>query len=65
MPRGNPNPKNRLTRVYDTPVAATPVTVKLPVDLDEYVRSLPNKSEWLREAVAEKFARETREQKPA
>lgn len=54
----NPNPKYKLKQIYDKPVAEYPVAVKLPVDLDAYVRSLPNKSEWLREAVAEKYQRE-------
>lgn len=54
----NPNPKYKLKQIYDQPVAENPVAVKLPVHLDAYVRSLPNKSEWLRAAVAEKYARE-------
>lgn len=58
MGRGNPNPTYKLKRVYDEPVADKPVTVKLPIGLDAYVRSLPNKSEWLREAIAEKYQRE-------
>lgn len=32
--------------------------VRLPLELDAYVRSLPNKAEWLREAIAEKYERE-------
>ncbi len=54
----NPNPKYKLKQLYDKPVAEYPVAVKLPVDLDAYVRSLPNKSEWLRAAVSEKYQRE-------
>lgn len=58
MPKGNPNPKQKLKQLYDKPVAERPVAVKLPQDLDAYVRSLPNKSEWLREAIAEKRERD-------
>lgn len=32
--------------------------MKLPKDLDNYLRSLPNKTEWLREAAKEKWERE-------
>lgn len=34
------------------------VAVALPLELDEFVRSLPNRAEWLREAIAEKYQRE-------
>lgn len=37
----------------------SPISVGLPPDLDEYVRNLPNRSEWLRQAIREKIARET------
>lgn len=36
----------------------TPVSVKLPPELDRIVKSLPNRSEFIREAIAEKIARE-------
>ncbi len=37
-----------------------PVSLLLPPELDEFVRSLPSgkRSEWLRAAVAEKYERE-------
>jgi len=35
-----------------------PVSVNLPPDLDKYVRSLPNRAEWLRAAIREKMERE-------
>jgi hypothetical protein len=35
-----------------------PICVLLPTELDAYVRSLPNRSQWLREAIAEKMARD-------
>lgn len=30
----------------------SPVAVALPLELDKYVRSQPNRSEWLRNAIA-------------
>lgn len=35
-----------------------PVSVMLPPELDEIVRSLPNRSEFIREAIAEKVKKE-------
>ena len=35
-----------------------PVSVLLPPDLDGWVRSLDNRSDWIREAIVEKFKRE-------
>lgn len=35
-----------------------PVCVLLPPDLDEYVRSLPNRTEWLRQVIAEAVERD-------
>jgi Arc/MetJ-type ribon-helix-helix transcriptional regulator len=34
-----------------------PICVKLPPELDEFIRGLPNRSEWLREAIEEKKQR--------
>lgn len=33
-------------------LAEKPVSVFLSKDVDQYVRSLPNRAEWLREAIA-------------
>ncbi len=35
-----------------------PLSVMLPPDLDEWVRSLDNRSEWIRQAVVEKYERD-------
>ncbi|PSO67869.1 MAG: hypothetical protein BRC39_00830 [Cyanobacteria bacterium QH_7_48_89] len=35
-----------------------PVSVMLPPELDNWVRSLSNRSEWIREAIREKHQRE-------
>lgn len=39
-------------------LASRPLTVRLEVGADEFVRSLPNCAEWVREAIAEKLERE-------
>ncbi|WP_017715132.1 hypothetical protein [Kamptonema formosum] len=39
-----------------------PVSVMLPPELDNRIRALPNRSEFIRQAIAEKFAREDQEQ---
>lgn len=43
-------------------VAKVPIAVKLPLELDEYVRSLPNRAEWLREAIAAQVERDRHKQ---
>ena len=35
----------------EKPLKSSPVSVKLPEELDEYVRSKPNRNQWLIEAV--------------
>ncbi len=42
----------------DKPLGKSPVSVRLPEDLDAQVRSLPNRNQWLIEAIAEKLERE-------
>ena len=53
---------SRFSSPYDQPMAERPISVRLTVEMDEYVRSLPNRTEWLREAIAEKIARETQQE---
>lgn len=55
---GNSNPKIKMVPVYDEPMAEKPISVRLSKIEDAYVRSLPNRTEWLREAIAEKRQRE-------
>ena len=57
MARGD-HGKKYLNRGLGTKSDTRPVAVKLPPEMDEYVRALPNKSEWLREAIREKIERE-------
>lgn len=52
MAKEGGNPQEFL-RCGVEPVASKPVAVKLPISIDEFVRSLPNKSEWLRKVIAE------------
>lgn len=57
--RGNPNPKQKLKPWYgDKGLSSNTVALRLPVEIDEFVRSLPNKTEWLREAIATKYQQE-------
>lgn len=43
---------------------ATRVTgVRLPIEIDEFVHNLPNKTEWLRRAIAAQYEKD-KEQKP-
>ena len=44
----------------DKPMARKPVSVLLPIELDEFVRSQPNRTQWLREAIVEKYEREVK-----
>lgn len=47
-----------MAKVYEEPMAERPICVRLSKIEDAYVRSLPNRTEWLREAIAEKRQRE-------
>jgi len=38
--------------------AKSPISVRLPEDVDKIVRTIPNRSEWIAEAIKEKLARE-------
>ncbi len=54
----NPNPKYKFKYLYDEPLAKQIVGTRLPKSLDVFVRSLPNKSEWLRNAIAAQYERD-------
>lgn len=51
---GNPQNFNNPKKMF----APMPLTVRVEPDLYEQVRSLPNRTQWLREAIAEKLERE-------
>jgi hypothetical protein len=48
----NLNPKCKFKTNSPTPIAEKPISVKLAKNLDAYVRSLPDRTEWLRKAIA-------------
>lgn len=55
----NPKPKCKFPAPLDVEkVARKPITVKLPPEIDAWVRTLPNKSEWLRQAIADAYQRD-------
>jgi hypothetical protein len=60
----NPNPKLEnlipTPRCDDTtvPLSSTGLIARVPVDIDAAVRSLPNKSAWLRRVITEAAQRE-------
>lgn len=63
------NPMNKprgdiATRFKPKPdsLASKPISVFLPKELDQIVRALPNRSEWLRQVIAEAVQREQAEQ---
>lgn len=57
----NHTPKYKYTSLYDEPMSEQPLAVRVPLSQDKYVRSLPNKTEWLRQAIAQKYARDLQE----
>lgn len=52
MSRGNPHPKHKYTSFNSEPMSERPIAVRLPIRLEDYVRSLPDRTEWLRKAIA-------------
>jgi hypothetical protein len=53
------------SRGVGTRSGQTPISVLLPIEIDSLVRSLPNRSQWLREAIAEKLEKEQQMQSKA
>lgn len=52
---------SRFESPYEKPMAERPLSVRVEVDIDTYVRSLSNRTEWLRQAIVEKYERDLRE----
>ncbi len=50
--RGNPNPVQKLTPIGASALDDSPLSVRVSAELAQYVRSLPNRGEWLRKAIA-------------
>ena len=55
------NYETRFTSPYKEEMAKTPVSVLLTAKDDAYVRSLPNRTEWLRKAIAAQVERDLQE----
>lgn len=50
--------KAQFKAISDRNMSSKPVAVALPTEVDEWVRSLPNRSEWLRKAIVDAYERE-------
>lgn len=48
----------------EKPLRRVPVSVKLPPDVDDYVRSQPNRNQWLIAAIRDRMAKEQHGDKP-
>lgn len=46
----------------DKAMSRKSIGVLLPLEMDEYVRSLPNRSDWLRQAIAAQIERDQQSQ---
>ena len=57
MPKGNPNPKKHAgwdaqkKPKHREELAAKPIATRYPVDVDAYLRELPDRAEFIRQAV--------------
>jgi hypothetical protein len=67
MPKGNPNPviipefkaqQFKPQGEVNSPLSNKAIGIKLPVEIDEAVRSLPHKALWLRHVISEAAKRE-------
>ncbi len=54
-------PISRFESPYEKPMAEKPLSVRVEADIDAYVRSLANRTGWLREAIVEKYERDLKE----
>lgn len=60
MAKKGGNPQPFLTN-GEKPMAEQPLSVRVEADIDAYVRSLANRTQWLRQAIAEKYQRDLQE----
>jgi len=58
MPRGPLENLKPMPRLGSEPLASQPLCVKVPKEVDQAVRSLPNYSSWLRRVISEAAAKE-------
>lgn len=61
----NPSPTYKFDKKHKEPISEQPLTVRVPLAQDQYVRSLPNKTEWLRKAIAAQIERDMQQGKSA
>ncbi len=59
----NPNPKYKFRNDQVGEVARRSISVKLPPEVDAFVRSLPNRAEWLRQAIAAQVERDLQQER--
>lgn len=64
MPRRKPEKlkEHDFKPVGSSPLDRVPVSVRLPVELAEYVRSQPNRNQWLIAAIAKQVEEEKQSQ---
>ena len=55
---GNPQNFNNPQKTF----ADKPLTVRVETELDAWVRALPNRTEWLRQAISAQYQREMEKQ---
>jgi hypothetical protein len=58
QPPIRPDFLTRFQQQNDIPMAKTPLSVRMPEDIDAIVRAKPNRTQWLRDAILEKLDRE-------
>jgi hypothetical protein len=54
----NPNPTYKYKHLYGEPMSEQSLSIRVPLTQDKYVRSLPNRAEWLRRAIADAYERD-------
>lgn len=59
MSNARPNHSTRFRPAGATPLSDRSVSVKLPVEVDAFVRALPEPSEWLRRVICEAAEKES------
>lgn len=52
------NYKTPFVKFIEEPMGEQPLCVRVAAEVDLYVRSLPNRTEWLRSAIEEKWQRD-------
>ncbi len=62
MGRKTEKHKTTFVKFHQEEMGVQPLSVRVNAQLDKFVRSLPNRTEWLREAIAEKYEREKQAQ---